>query len=211
MPPLAAPGTLFTSYGAMAGIIILILAVIGGRVWSKRHLGAFREKWRRKRLVRAMAKIEARLRLNLLKGGPGSENYGKTLAFLSGEFRTFLGYFSGLNCRAMTAGEFFSFPLPVSAAEGETAGKAPETGPQSIPFAPVLTGEYLGTLFRRLDRLRFSGEGIEREAVFEIFDGVKLFTDTLGQSIQSTAAVQKAPDTISAAGGASASAQGAQR
>ncbi|GHV60806.1 hypothetical protein AGMMS49587_03370 [Spirochaetia bacterium] len=172
-PPLAAPGTMFIIYGTVMGIIILLLAVIGGRIWAGRHLGVFREKWRRRRLIRVMGRIERRLRLNLLKGGADSGNYAEVLTLLSGEFRTFLGYFSGLNCRAMTAGEFFSFPLPEGRA-GESGGK---TG-------LVLTGEYLGTLFRRFDRLRFSGEGIEKEAVLGILDGVKLFTDTLGQAVQ---------------------------
>ncbi|GHU91450.1 hypothetical protein FACS189476_12110 [Spirochaetia bacterium] len=179
-PPLAAPGTLFIIYGAVTGIILTLFAAIGGRIWSKRHLGAFREKWRRRRLIRAMGKIEGRLRLNLFKGNPGSENYAETLTLLSGEFRTFLGYFSGLNCRAMTAGEFFDFPQLVSATEGETTD---ETGSQSISLAPVLTGEYLGTLFRGFDRLRFSGEGVDREDVIGILDGVKLFIDTLGQAM----------------------------
>ncbi|GHT61990.1 hypothetical protein FACS1894109_20760 [Spirochaetia bacterium] len=197
-PPLAAPGTLFIIYGTVTGIILILFAAIGGRIWGKRHLGAFREKWRRRRLIRAMGKIEGRIRLNLLKGNPGSENYAETLALLSGEFRAFLGYFSGLNCRAMTAGEFFDFPPLVPIAEGETGDKTiNEMGPQSIPLAPVLTGEYLGTLFRGFDRLRFSGEGIEREDVIGILDGVKLFTDTLGQAVQSTAAVQTVPGTIS--------------
>jgi hypothetical protein len=118
----------------------------------------------------------------------------------------------------MTAGEFFAFP------EGNLGPSFPQESrprrqvPPLVPVAegetrPVLTGEYLGTLFRCFDRLRFSGEGIEKEAVLGILDGVKLFTDTLGQSVQSTATVQKmpqtVPDTISATGGASA--QGAER
>ncbi|GHT68188.1 hypothetical protein FACS1894110_15170 [Spirochaetia bacterium] len=177
-PPLPAPGTLFIIYGTVTGIILLIFVIIGGRIWSKRHLGAFREKWRRRRLIRVMGKIERRLRLNMVKGESGSENYGEILALLSGEFRTFLGYFSGLNCRAMTAGEFFNLS-PLVLSTGETG--------------PVLTGEYLGTLFRGFDRLRFSGEGIEKEDVFGILDGVKLFTDTL-------AAVQTAPGATSAQG-----------
>ncbi|GHU20844.1 hypothetical protein FACS1894163_13860 [Spirochaetia bacterium] len=180
---MAAPGTLFIIYGTVTGIILTLFAAIGGRIWSKRHLGAFREKWRRRRLIRAMAKIEGRLRLNLLKDNPGSENYAETLALLSGEFRAFLGYFSGLNCRAMTAGEFFDFPPLVPIAEGTSST---ETGLQSIPLAPILTGEYLGTLFRRFDRLRFGGDRIEREDVIGILDGVKLFIDTLGQAVNTT-------------------------
>jgi hypothetical protein len=170
-PPLAAPGTMFIIYGTVTGIILLFFALVGGRMWSRRHLGALLEKWRQQRLIRLMKKVEGRLRLSLVKGYPGSENYSGTLTLLSGEFRTFLGYFSGLNCRAMTAGEFFDFPPLIP----------------SIPPAPVLRGEYLGTLFRCFDRLRFSGEGIEKEAVLGILDGVKLFIDTLSSALRTKA------------------------
>ncbi|GHV11824.1 hypothetical protein FACS189491_03750 [Spirochaetia bacterium] len=176
-PPLAAPGTIFIIYGTVIGITLLIFALAGGRMWSRRHLGALLEKWRRQRLLRLMKKVEERLRLNLVKGSPGSENYSGTLTLLSGEFRTFLGYFSGLNCRAMTAGEFFAEDEALNKALGNTLG---ETG-------LVLTGEYLGTLFRRFDRLRFSGEGIEKEAVLGILDGVKLFIDTLSLVLRTKA------------------------
>jgi hypothetical protein len=199
-PPLPAPGALFIIYGTVIGIILLIFAIIGGRIWARGHLGTFLEKWRRRRLIGLMGKVERRLRLNLMKGDPGSENYGETLALLSGEFRAFLGYFSGLNCRAMTAGEFFDLPPLVPGREDASGGGALDEA------GPVLTGEYLGTLFRRLDRLRFSGEGIEKEAVLGLLDGVKLFTDTLGSAVlrttavQSSAAVQTAPGASAAQG-----------
>jgi hypothetical protein len=169
-PPLPAPGTMFIIYGTVTGIILLILAIIGGRIWSKRHPGAFLERWRRRRLLYLMGKVEARLRLNLIKGN--LDDYKGTLASLSTEFRSFLGYFSNLNCRAMTAGEFFDFPPLLEWAD--VPGGNAET-------AQVLSGEYLGTLFRRFDRLRFSGERIEKEDVAGILDGVKLFITTLGQ------------------------------
>ncbi|GHV92295.1 hypothetical protein AGMMS50268_27980 [Spirochaetia bacterium] len=175
-PPLPPPGALFIIYGTVMGIIFLILAIIGGRVWSKRHLGVFLEKWRRRRLISLMKKVEARFRRSLINENSG--DYRASLGLLSTEFRSFLGYFSGLNCRAMTAGEFFDFP-PLLGWAG--------------------TGEYLGTLFRCFDRLRFSGEEIEKDDVLGILDGVKLFTDTLGQAVQTAPGVsqtaQKAPGT----------------
>jgi hypothetical protein len=177
-PPLPAPGTMFIIYGAVTGIILLILALVGGQIWGKRHLGVFLEKWRRRRLIHLMGKVEGRLRLDLMKGNAG--DYGAVLGSLSAQFRSFLGYFSGLNCRAMTAGEFFDFP-PLSEWAGEGGGTAAEAAPDA---GSVLCGEYLGLLFRRFDRLRFSGEEIASEDIFGVLDQVKLFTDTLGQGVR---------------------------
>jgi hypothetical protein len=192
--PLPAPGTMFVIYGTVTGIIILLLAGIGGGVWGRRHLGDILERRRRRRLISLMGKVERRLRLNLLRGESGSTDYAETLACLSGEFRTFLGYFSGLNCRAMTAGEFFSFSILGDAAAG-TAVFA-----ETAASAPVLTGEYLGGLFRRIDRLRFSGEGIGQANVLDILNGVKNFLDALGQAVRSSIAMRS-----------SATAQGGRR
>jgi hypothetical protein len=163
--PLPVPGTMFIIYGTVTGIILLLLALIGGSLWGRRNFGDILERIRSRRLIKLMGKIERRLRNKLLKGGG---DYGEVLKTLSMELRSFLGSLSGLNCRAMTAGEFVSFPVP-----GEQAGKV----------GTALTGEYLGTLFHQMDRLRFSGEGIEKDAVIGILDGVKLFIDTLAQAL----------------------------
>jgi hypothetical protein len=84
---------------------------------------------------------------------------GEVLETLSGEFRTGLGILTGTNCRAMVPREFLALP--------------------ALGDGYVLSPAALSELFHRCDTLRFSGAGIEREAVFKILDEFKVMTDFL--------------------------------
>jgi hypothetical protein len=151
--PLAAPGTAALIYGAILGIILLFLALALGGVWGRTRLRSFAERLKRQRVIRAMGRTLKRLRA----ASPGGD-----LAIpetLSRDFRVFLGILTGINCRAMVPGEFLALD---SLAPG--AGLRPET---------------VADLFRRCDTLRFSGEGMEREAVFALLDDFKSLTGLL--------------------------------
>jgi hypothetical protein len=149
--PLAAPGTAALIYGAILGLILLLLALALGSVWGRTRLGEVAERLQRRRVIRAMGRTLKRLR----SFSPGRDL--EILETLSRDFRVFLGLLTGINCRAMVPSEFLAL-------DGSGSALSPETA---------------ADLFRRCDAFRFSGEGIEREAVFALLDEFKALTGLL--------------------------------
>jgi hypothetical protein len=191
-PPLAVPGTSFLIYGTIAALLILLLLILGGGLWSRTYFKGWLDRWKRRRLIASIASLERRLRRNLQKGK--SQDYGELLTFLSGELRTFLGLFTGLNCRAMTAGELTMLPPLEVTGRNDSA---------------LLGGEYLGRLFRRWDNLRYSGTVIDKENIFAVLDELKQFTETLDRVLRYPAKPAYGPASVeSAAGPAAAHAEG---
>jgi hypothetical protein len=141
VPPLAVPGTALLIYGSSSLIVLLLLLALGAGIWGRPYLQRLMEARRRRRLIRLMGDIGESLRRKIPWG-----TYQEILRKLSVEFRAFLGYFfdprSGGDCRAMTAEEFGALPPLFTPAEGEELA-----APSALAF-----------FFRRLDRLRFSGE-----------------------------------------------------
>jgi hypothetical protein len=141
VPPLAVPGTALLIYGSSSLMILGLLLLLGLGIWGRPYLGKLMEARRRRRLIRLMGNIGENLRERIPR-----TSCQAILKKLSVEFRAFLGYFfdgeSGLDCRAMTAEEFDTLPPLFSPAAGLQ------------PVSPAS----LGNFFRRLDRLRFSGE-----------------------------------------------------
>jgi hypothetical protein len=151
--PLAAPGTAALIYGAILGIILLLLALTLGSLWGRTRLGDFAERLRRRRVIRAMGRT-----LNGLRAAPpGGE--AAILETLSRDFRVFLGMLTGINCRAMVPSEFLALHGPVSGG--------------------ALWPETAADLFSRCDALRFSGKGIGRETVFTLLDEFKALAGLL--------------------------------
>jgi hypothetical protein len=159
-PPLAVPGAAALIYGTVLALILLcILLALGGF----RGLPALRRRlrgFRRRRLIRSMGRIIRQMRNRLGKGPPGGE--GEVLSRLSGELRVFLGFFLGMNCRAMVPGEFRAL-LP---------------GGQGSP----LSGLFLGDLFQRCDTLRFSGGEIPAEEALSVLEEAGAFTEALDRA-----------------------------
>jgi hypothetical protein len=178
-PPLAAPGAMPLILGTVLGFLLLLLGGIGGSFWARRNLGGLLEIWRKRRLVALMGKAERRFRQKLSEGGG---DYQAMLGLVSAEFRNFLGSFTGLNCLAMSAGEFFALPplfSPGPAGDGDGDGKAEGEGPPA-----ELGGAYLGPFFRNLDRLRYSGEKPGSADVAGVLDGLRNFTGNLGKALR---------------------------
>ncbi|MDR0553818.1 MAG: hypothetical protein LBG76_03330 [Treponema sp.] len=157
--PLAAPGTMGLIYGSVALILLLLLGVAGGGIWGIPGLRAYRERLIRLRRMRRIGKI----RRGILAGLTGNVSGGEeeALARFSAEFRDFLVFFTGMNCRAMVPAEFLH--LPALSEEG----------------ADPLTGRFLCELFRRWDTLRFRGGAIVRESALELFEEVRIFIEAL--------------------------------
>jgi hypothetical protein len=172
--PLLVPGTVLSILALILGILFLFLGGIGGTLWARKNLGGILETRRKRRLVTLMGKTERRLR-RLLDGG----DYQAILGTVSVEFRSFLGCFTGYNCLAMSAGEFFSLPplFPLRPA-GDGAGKDPG------PPAAELGGACLGPFFRNLDRLRYSGEDPGFTGVAGILDELRGFTCSLEKALR---------------------------
>ena len=105
-PPLAIPGTSLLVYGTMGIAALLLLLALWAGLWGRRHLGVQILKWRRRRLIISMWGIERHLRRSVQREG----KYRDALNKLSGEFRGFLSFFTGQNCRAMTAAEIGRLP-----------------------------------------------------------------------------------------------------
>jgi hypothetical protein len=154
LEPLAAPGTAALIYGTILGIILLFLALTLTGFRGKIRLRDFAERWRRRRVIRAMERNIKRLLAALAAAAAGRE--GEILETLSGEFRTCLGVLTGINCRAMVPGEFLALP-----ALGDRLALSPAA---------------LSELFRRCDTLRFSGAGIEPAAAGRLLDEFKEMT-----------------------------------
>jgi hypothetical protein len=145
-PPLAVPGALGMIYATVLGIAVLIagfvLLVIKGAPAFRR----WRERFRRRRMLLSMGRVLRYLRNTLDKGGSGKAP--EVLDRLSTEFKTFLGLFTGMNCRAMIGEEFLCLP--------------------SLTSDP--SGPFLRDFFRCCDALRFSGAAIADKDVTALLD-----------------------------------------
>jgi hypothetical protein len=182
--PLAAPGTTPLILATVVGILLLLLGGIGGTFWARRNLGGFLETRRKRRLVALMGKAERRLRQRLSEGGA---DYQAILGLVSAEFRSFLGSFTGYNCLAMSAGEFFALPslAPPKPAVSGAGNSVEDGGGKAAGEAQAeLGGACLGPFFRNLDRLRYSGEKPENADVTGVLDGLRNFTGSLGRAMR---------------------------
>ncbi|MDR0642376.1 MAG: hypothetical protein LBG07_07955 [Treponema sp.] len=152
-PPLAVPGTALLIYGSSSLMILGLLLLLGLGIWGRPYLAKLMEARRRRRLIRLMGNIGESLRERIPRSSCQT-----ILKRLSVEFRAFLGYFfdgeSGMDCRAMTAEEFSVLSPLFSPAEGLQ------------PVSPSSLGDF----FRRLDRLRFSGETAAGEEISALLD-----------------------------------------
>jgi hypothetical protein len=159
--PLTVPGTGLLIYGAAAGILFIIFLGIGGSIWGRKHFSSFREKWRRRRLLRVMERFLARLRTE--SEGGSIHRQTELFSLLSGEFREFLSILTGVNCRILTPPEF----REVSLSAGD-----------------LLKGDYLCDLFRRWETLRFSGSAIGRGDLLKVLDELHEFIISLVPSAE---------------------------
>ncbi|MHB9292104.1 hypothetical protein Holit_01192 [Hollandina sp. SP2] len=166
LPPLVIPGTTLLIYGSTAGILGILLGGIGFRVWGRDHLQDLQERFRRRRLIRAMKRLLRNLEKTLKDTSPGD-----MLRRLSGEFRHCLSLFTGMPCQAMDAGELKALP-PLVLPEPEQ--------PEAV--SNILSGAFLCGIFRRCDALRFSGTPINQQELRRILAELQGFTHTLDQA-----------------------------
>ena len=159
--PMAIPGTSLLIYGTISASVVVLLLGLWAVLWGRRQMKDWLQTWKRRRLLLSMLRIERHLRRNLAKGAGRRE----ILDRLSSEFRSFLSYFSGKSCRAMTATEFIYTEFF-----------------EEYPDAPG--GTFLGGFFGRCDGVRFSRGDIDDEAALALLADVKLFLKTLDQAMR---------------------------
>ncbi|MDR2480601.1 MAG: hypothetical protein LBD48_14985 [Treponema sp.] len=197
--PLAIPGTSVLVYGTMTSLILILLLFFWAALWGRKRMYGWIQKWKRRRLIVSMSGIEKRLRKSLLKYG----NKRDILNTLSAEFRGFLSFFTGENCRAMTAPEFGRLasllpagPAPTNDntinnydntinnsekisgnnAAGDTSANS---NARYEAAAEILSGGFLGAFFSRCDGLRFSGAVILSDEVIAVLGDLRRFLWTL--------------------------------
>ena len=142
---LAMPGTAFLLYAVMAGIVFFILFSIWFLLKGKQLAQKMSEKWKRWKHFVSIKFTEKRLSRAVLRG----VNKRLILDKLSEEFRVFLSFLTGVNCRAMTAREFGKLSLDVFATQN-------------------LNASFLLNFFRRCDELRFSGHDIKQQEILRL-------------------------------------------
>jgi hypothetical protein len=161
---LAMPGTAFMIYGSLVFIVFSILVTVWFIFKGRAFIAKFTEKWNRRKLFGLMRKLEKRLHKEILRG----DDKRIILDILSDEFRTFLSYITGCNCRSMTANEFEDLPRICTMAEVRMHLITQEDRPS-----------FLNTFFRTCDDLRFSGINITSETLIQLLDDMKNFLDIL--------------------------------
>jgi hypothetical protein len=156
-PSLAIPGTAMMIYGAIAAFAALASLAVWFLFNGRRYLNGWSVKWRQWNLFISIKMLEKRLYKRLLKGVNNRDIIDK----LSVEFRAFLSYLSGKNCRAMTAGELERLPAWFDCI-------------------------FLGKFFRRCDDLRFSGGNVSTEDVFRLLSDMRNYIGTLEKAEKPT-------------------------
>jgi len=166
---LAMPGTAIMFYGTITAAIIFILLItwffLKGRIFLKK----WREKYKYWKLFNSMKLIEKRLYKNVYKG----EDKRIILDKLSGQFRVFLSVITGINCRSMTAGNFETPEF--------------ETALNSRRITDSFNPAQLGNFFNKCDELRFSGDNIDSQEIFNLLEFLRGFIGTMEDSKRLTA------------------------
>ena len=164
--PLAIPGTGVLIYGTLSAVILSIILTLWvffrGRVLLKDRLNI----WRRKRLIATMKRIEK----NLRKAVEKNADLREILTGLSAEFRSFLSFLTGENCRSMTEREIgllMSHTVPQSEPHTENCG----TG----------DGAFLEGFFSRCDGFRFRGGTINGGETTALLDDLRSYLQALGE------------------------------
>ena len=177
-PALAIPGTSFLVYGTMGALALILLLALWAGIWGRRRFSGWSTRWKRRRLIVFMWGMEKRLRRNLQKEGKPQN----VLNTLSGEFRAFLSFFTGENCRAMTAAELSRLP-PELLLPGRGGDQKPDADSTARPGPELeISGDFLGAFFRRCDEFRFSGSNISAAAVLVMLDDLRRFLKNLDRA-----------------------------
>ena len=149
--PLAVPGSGLMVYGGLGVMLLLLVLGVFGFFRVNKIIGPLKIKWRQ---ARFLASLEQKIKL-LRTDSTANENVRSELfSNLAGELREFLSFISGFDCRVLTPYEFASLS-------------------PAIPGTPEPNFFY--TLFKRWDKIRFSGLSIKHGDIIGIIDELEAF------------------------------------
>ena len=151
-PPLAMPGTSLLIFGAISITIVLLIFCLWISIRGRKTIRILKDVWHRRQIFSWALKAEKRLRRELLN----EISLRHILDTLSATFRSFLSFFSGQNCQAMTAEELGSLNLVQNAPDSKN-------------------DSFLKDFFLRCDKLRFSGSKIQNSNAESLLDEFKTF------------------------------------
>jgi hypothetical protein len=115
----------------------------------------------RRLLLRVFKKSLNKIRISVMKNSLSGND---ALTNVSYDFRKFLSAFTQINCFTMVPKEFLLLPKMMNQSEIK--------GGEIYIFEHA---ELLYRIFKSCDDLRFSGNGYERESVFQVLDAINLF------------------------------------
>jgi hypothetical protein len=155
-PPMTVPGSLSVIYGAFIALVVLIVSASFFSGWGRPLVSKVRGKWRRWRTIRGTGRRLALL-VERLQGGDIMDwrLASRVLDELSGEFRNFLSFLTGKNCRSLVPREFKDLP----------------------PLAKNFEPSFYSDIFRRCDALRFSGKRASQKETMELLQEVQSFVE----------------------------------
>jgi len=147
--PLAAPGTGLIVYGGAGLIIFVVFLMIAALLWSRKIFGPLKNRFRKKRLLASLDQ-----KIKILRGECEPVRRNEIFSLLAGEFREFLSFITGVDCRVLTPPEFSKQVFDVPG--------FPEPG-------------CLHELFRQWDNLRFCGQPAPHPEILKILDSLEAF------------------------------------
>ena len=153
--PLAVPGTGILIYSGIGILMLLLTAAAGGFFWFRRYFGPFKKRRRQQKLLLS---LEQKIRI-LRTEGNDPEQQNELFSLLAGEFREYLGFVTGVDCRVLTPVEFSELGIEI---------------PGNVE------PDFLGKLFRHWDYLRFSGQPLLYVDVLGILDELGIFFSRAG-------------------------------
>lgn len=163
--PLAAPGTFPLLY-LFAFLLLGILAAVA--LFVRKFLPFLRDRLERRRAglaVRSMRRVLARLAEEV-----DGTSAGELLTVLFAELRSYLTYRTGINCYALTPGEF-SAAFSGAVLPGAVGAEAVALGEEDLLF--------LSKLFRRGDEIRFGAAPVGSAELRAAVEGVSALVDRL--------------------------------
>jgi hypothetical protein len=160
-PSMAVPGTIVFVYGSIFGLIFFLLAAF---LFGFRGIPAIRVfllRRHRRFVLRTFKRSIQKIRNAITKNDLCNNEY---LAQLSHDFRSFLFFFTKLNCFTMVPKEFLQLSKMMHLNELK--------GGEIFIFEQT---ETLFDIFKHCDDLRFSGTVYKKESVFQLLDRMSIF------------------------------------
>jgi hypothetical protein len=158
---LAMPGTAFMIFTFLSIFIILLIIVLWFVILGRRYLHGIILRIKLWKHFITIKLIEKKLHKLLLKDG--DKRY--ILEKISDEFRMFLSFVTGINCRAMTAFELDRL----------------QSGNGILHITE--NNNFLGNFFRRCDELRFSGRIATKADISGLLTSLRTYIVSLEKSI----------------------------